>query len=200
MKRYSKKYEEIRYDEHAQEILQGCNTFVEVKYNNEKNKIKEQFNRKQSILKKKQKRFMMTLKKDNNNGNAIYIIENDNRFLYFPKDECIFILYSDGSQKTMERMATLRNHERINGLPFRALRNKRRIRNQKKKAESDRLFKIECEKREEERKTPRNDKQKFEYQTQKQKDIENINKNSRYCCYTSRKNQKTFKVLNGHLK
>ena len=65
-----------------------------------------------------------------------------------------------------------------------------------KKAENDRLFKIECEKREEERKIQEIENKKFE--TQRHKDIENINKNS-VIVAIPQENQKTFSFKWAHL-
>lgn len=164
-----KKYEAIRYDEHAQEILQGCNTFVEVGYNNKKI---NQF-RIENGIEEKAIKIYQDAQKDNNNGNAIYIIENDDRFLYFPKDESIFILTSEGQK----RWNAWQHYEIMNVLTDYMLGHyETREEYEIKKAENDRLFKIECDKREEERKLQEIENQK--QQAQRQKDIENINKKS----------------------
>jgi len=185
-----KHYESIRWDEHAQEILQGCNTYLEVKYNHDKI---VQFRVDNQIAEKALKIYQ-DAQKDNNNGNAIYIIENDPRFLYFPSDECIFILKSDGTQK---RWNAWQHYELINVLTDYMLGRFEPLEEYNiKKAENDRLFKIQCEKREEERKLQEIEHQK--YLTRHQKEMENINKNSVILAIEP-ENQKSFTFKWAHL-
>jgi hypothetical protein len=181
-----KHHEEIRYDEHAQEILQGCNTFLEVKYNHDKI---VQF-RIDNQLAEKATKIYQDAQKDNNNGNAIYIIENDPRFLYFPKDESICILKSDGTQK---HWSCWQYYEIMNVLTDYMLGHFEPLEEYNiKKAENDRLFKIQCEKREEERKLQEIEHQK--YLTRHQKEMENINNSSVIIAVEPEKQEKfTFK-------
>ena len=184
-----KHHEEIRWDDHCQEILQGCNTFIDFKYNNDK----IQSFRIENKIEEKATAILERAKTEGANGCGVYIIENDNRFIYFLNDETLFIHTREGQK----HFNCWQHYEIMNVLTDYMLNHYEPLADyQTWEKEQDRLFEIECEKREEERKIY--ELERKNQKTQQKKDIENINKYS-----TIEKiepeNQKTFSYKWAHL-
>lgn len=177
-----KHHEEIRWDDHCQEILQGCNTFIDFKYNNDKI---VQF-QKDNNIEEKAIAILERAKTDGLNGCGVYIIENDPRFIYFLNDEILFIK----TRKGQKHFNCYQHYEIMMILTDYMLNHFEPLADFKEwEQEQDRLSKIECEKREEERKIQEIENEKAK--TQRQKDIENINKNSSIVAINPQ-NQKTL--------
>lgn len=90
-----KSFESIRWDEYAQEILQGCNIYVEVSYNQDKIRQFQIDN----DLEQKALEIYNKAKEDTKNGTLI--IPNDERFIYFPNDGFVYIETSKGNKRMM---------------------------------------------------------------------------------------------------
>ena len=164
-----KHHESIRWDEHAQEILQGCNIYLEVSYNNEKIELF----RKENKIEEKAIEILERAKIEGLNGCGVYIIKDDPRFVYFLKDEILFIHTREGQK----HFNCWQHYEIMNILTHYILNHYEPLEDyQTWEKEQEKLFKIECEKREEERKIYQIELEKQE--TQQKKDIKNINKYS----------------------
>lgn len=184
-----KKFEEIRWDEHAQEILQGCNTYVNVDYNSEKIKdFRNEYDIDEKALK------IYEYAKNHNDGNGVQIVEGDERFLFFFNDEIVYIFNNDGTQKHINAYG---HHGIVIVLTNYMLGHYGNLEDyRKEKEEHDRLFEIELKKQKEEREIQEREREKE--LLHREKEIENLNKNS-FIVPIEEKNQKTQSFKWAHL-